>query len=318
MSVVALAGIRKAVQNLNPGKVRELGERELNIALYAHTNEAYRRMEDFFLNGLHERRRRESLEALTRGPAPEQALKFDLAIYDEGVVAPARGLVFHQREPDLLVKRILSKHDDLGVPLARHFEVFRKPYVEHLIKKISRENALFSLATALPDIIPSFIELPWAIAEFTSDTAFITMNQIRMAFLLAAASDRQVGYLEQKSEIAGVIGSAFGWRALARQVAGKIPFGGGLIPKAGIAYAGTRVLGASIERFYRIGYAYTREERESMYSHTFEQGKKVAKQILRTVRPDLADKLRDDDQARPTERRTVNTEASAPSGAGHP
>src|SRR5208283_2518578 len=191
MSVVALAGIRKAVQNLNPGKVRELGERELNIALYAHTNEAYRRMEEFFLEGLYDRRRRESLEALTRGPAPAQALKFDLAIYDEGVVAPARGLVFHRQEPELLVKRILSKHEDLSIPLARHFEVFRKPYVEHVIKKISRENALFSMATALPDIIPSFIELPWAIAEFTSDTAFITMNQIRMAFLLAAASDRQ-------------------------------------------------------------------------------------------------------------------------------
>ena len=177
------------------------------------------------------------------------------------------GSCFHQQEPELLVKRILSTRHELGVPLARHFQAFRKPYVEHLVKKISRENALFSLATALPDIIPSFIELPWAIAEFTSDTAFITMNQIRMAFLLAAASDRQVGYLEQKSEIAAVIGSAFGWRALARQVAGKIPFGAGLIPKAAIAYAGTRVLGASIERFYRIGYAYTREERESMYSY---------------------------------------------------
>src|SRR5271165_5778440 len=231
MSVVALAGIRKAVQNLNPGKVRELGERELNIALYAHSNEAYRQMEEFFLEGLFERRRKESLDALTRGPAPAEALKYDFAIYDEGVVAPARAFVFHRQEPDLLVKRILSKHEELGVPLARHFEVFRRPYVEHLIKKISRENALFSIATALPDVIPSFIELPWAIAEFTSDTAFITMNQIRMAFLLAAASDRQVGYMEQKSEIAGVIGSAFGWRALARQVAGKIPFGAGCIRK---------------------------------------------------------------------------------------
>ena len=318
MSVIALAGIRKAVQNLNPGKVRELGERELNIALYAHSNEAYRQMEEFFLEGLFERRRKESLDALTRGPAPAEALKYDFAIYDEGVVAPARAFVFHRQEPDLLVKRILSKHEELGVPLARHFEVFRRPYVEHLIKKISRENALFSIATALPDVIPSFIELPWAIAEFTSDTAFITMNQIRMAFLLAAASDRQVGYMEQKSEIAGVIGSAFGWRALARQVAGKIPFGAGLIPKAAIAYAGTRVVGASIERFYRIGYAYTRGERESMYSQTFEHGKKMAKQILRTVRPDLADKLGANDEAKPAGHRTVDAEASARSGAGQP
>jgi hypothetical protein len=310
MSVVALAGIRNAVQNLNPGKVRELGERELNIALYAHNNEAYRRMEDYFLGGLFDRRRRESLAALTRGPAPAHALKYDLAVYHEGVVAPARALVFHDSAPELLVKRILSKHEELGVPLARHFEVFRKPYTEHLIKKISRENALFSMATALPDVIPSFIELPWAIAEFTSDTAFITMNQIRMAFLLAAASDRHVGYREQKSEIAAVIGGAFGWRALARQIAGKIPFGGGLLSKAAIAYAGTRVVGASLERYYRIGYAYTREERESMYSQAFQQGKKVAHQILQNVRPDLADKL--SAQSKPGGR---TVDASAASGA---
>jgi hypothetical protein len=309
MSVIALAGIRNAVQNLNPGKVRELGERQLNIALYAHTNEAYRRMEEFFLEGLFDRRRKESLEALTRGPAPQNALRYDLAIYDEGVVAPARALVFHRQDPEAMVKRILSKHENLGVPLARHFEVFRKPYVEHLVKKISRENALFSMATALPDIIPSIIELPWAIAEFTSDTAFITMNQVRMAFLLAAASDRQVGYLEQKSEIAAVIASAFGWRALARQLAGKIPFGGGLISKAAIAYAGTRVVGASIERFYRIGYGYTREERESLYSQTFHHGTKVAKQILRSVRPDLADKLGDDHAPQAAGHRTVDAEA---------
>jgi hypothetical protein len=305
MSVIALASIRNAVRNLNPARVRELGERQLNIALYAHTNEAYGRMEEYFLEGLYDRRRKESLEALTRGPAPAQALKYDLAIYDEGVVAPARGLVFHRQEPDLMVKRILAKHEELGVPLARNFEVFRKPYVEHLIKKISRENALFSMATALPDIIPSLVELPWAIAEFTSDTAFITMNQIRMAFLLAAASDRQVGYLEQKSEIASVIGGAFGFRALARQVAGKIPFGGGLLAKAAIAYAGTRVVGASLERYYRIGYAYTREERETLYSQAFQSGKKVARQILQTVRPDLADKLVSDD-AKPAGGRTVD------------
>ena len=46
---------------------------------------------------------------------------------------------------------------------------------------------------------------------------------------------------------------AFGWRALARELVGKIPMGGGLIPKAAIAYAGTRVVGLSLERLYRIG-----------------------------------------------------------------
>jgi hypothetical protein len=159
-----------------------------------------------------------------------------------------------------------------------------------VIKRTCRENTLFSLATALPDIIPSIIELPWAIAEFASDTAFLTMNQIRMAFLIAAASDREVGYSEQKSEIATVIGSAFGWRALARQVVGKIPFGGGLLGKAAVAYAGTKVLGLSLDRYYSIGYKHTREERDRLYAQAFRQGKDVAARILTHLRPDVADK----------------------------
>jgi hypothetical protein len=132
--------------------------------------------------------------------------------------------------------------------------------------------------------------LPWALAEFASDTAFLTMNQIRMAFLIAAASDREVGYAEQKSEIATVIGSAFGWRALARQLVGKIPFGGGLLGKAAVAYAGTKVLGLSLDRFYRIGYKHTREERDRLYAEAFRQGKEVATRILSQLRPDLVRK----------------------------
>jgi len=53
------------------------------------------------------------------------------------------------------------------------------------------------------------------------------MNQIRMTFMIGAASDHAIGYREQRSEIASIIASAFGWRALARELAGKVPFGGG-------------------------------------------------------------------------------------------
>jgi hypothetical protein len=160
--------------------------------------------------------------------------------------------------------------------------------VERVIAKTCRENTLFSITTALPDVIPNVIELPWAVAEFASDTAFLTMNQVRMAFLIAAASDREVGYLHQKSEVATVIGSAFGWRALARQLVGKIPFGGGLLAKAAVAYAGTKVLGLSLDRFYSIGFSYTREERDQLYMEAFRQGKKVATKMVRYLRPDLA------------------------------
>lgn len=287
MSVFPLTSIQKALTHLSPQHIREQSERPLRVALYAPSPEAYRSMEEFFVSGMHERRRRDSLEVLTRGPAPQDVLKYDLAIYHESVIAPRRAMVFHQQAPELVVKRILAQHPELAIPLARHFAPFRKEYGSAMIRKVSRENALFSLATALPDVIPSFVELPWALAEFASDTAVITANQIRLAFVLAAASDRPVGYAEQKSEIASLIGGAFGWRALARQVISKIPFGGGLIPKAAIAYAGTRVVGLTLERYYHLGYMYTREERETLYQEALQLGKKVSRQILHTVRPDL-------------------------------
>lgn len=291
MGVQGLIHVRKALTALNPKQVRELSDRPVRVALHAGSQESYGRMEDFFLSDLSPGRRRESALLLTRAPITAQGNTVDIQVYDEGVIAPAGALIFRPDRTDQFVTRVLDKHEDLGVALARAFLPFRRPFVERVINKTARENALFSLATALPDVIPTLIELPWAIAEFASDTAFLTMNQIRMAFLIAAASDREVGYREQKSEIATVIGSAFGWRALARQVVSKVPFGGGLLGKTAVAYAATKVLGLSLDHYYSIGFTYARDERDRIYADAFRQGKVVAARILRHLRPDLAAKF---------------------------
>ena len=72
--------------------------------------------------------------------------------------------------------------------------------MDRIIMSIARENALFAIATALPNIVPSLIELPWAFGEFASDTAFLTANQIRMAFQIAAACGHDVGFSDQKGD----------------------------------------------------------------------------------------------------------------------
>ncbi len=291
MNLSALQHIRKAIQTLNPTHVREISEKPLNVALYAASEDDYQKIEGYFLEGLSPARRKEAFAYLHRGPDPQKVLQFDLAVYDESVLAPRRALVFHSGEPERLVESVVDHMDHtITLPLARTFRPFREPYVEQVIRTVSRENALFSMATALPDIVPNLIELPWAATEFASDTAILTANQIKMAFLIAAASDREVGYREQKKEIASVIGSAFGWRALARQLVGKIPLGGGLIPKAAIAYAATRLVGLSLDRLYRIGYGYTRQERKDVYEDALDQGRRVAQTILKKLRPDLAAK----------------------------
>ena len=105
-----------------------------------------------------------------------------------------------------------------------------------------------------------------------------------MAFMLGAASNRDIGYREQRNEIGSIIAGAFGWRALARELAGRIPFGGGLIPKAAIAWAGTEVVGRSLERYYRIGYGYTPDERKAAYGDAIERGRQMAAALIGTVR----------------------------------
>ena len=283
-----LANIKKAISTLNPHEVRDMSERSVRVALHAPNGESFNRLENFFLRDLSPARRRQSALLLTRAPVSAGSPQPDLHVYEEGLIAPAQAAIFHPDRPQQFVTKTLAQYPQLGVPLARSFHPFRHPFVERVIAKTAKENTLFSIATALPDIIPNVIELPWAIAEFASDTAFLTINQVRMAFLIAAASDHEVGYMHQKSEIAMVIGSAFGWRAIARQLVGKIPFGGGLIGKAAVAYAGTKVLGLSLDHYYSIGFTYTREVRDKFYADAFRQGKQVALKMLKFLRPDLA------------------------------
>ena len=95
-----------------------------------------------------------------------------------------------------------------------------------------------------------------------------------------AASDSEIGYREQKAEIASIVTGAFGFRAIARELIGKIPFGGGLIPKAAVAFAGTYVIGLSLERYHRVGYGLTKEERRQEYDKALRHGRTIAEVLL--------------------------------------
>jgi hypothetical protein len=290
MSVKVLQNIREAIGNLNPEEIRRHTERPLRLFLYAHSENAYRQMEDFLApRALSHARRAEVQRVIYRASESYYpSANHDLEIYFEdspiGELNRANHVfAFRGDAPEQTVHAVLARRPDLAVPLALHVHPFREEVSQRMVKKVAKENALFALATALPDIVP-FVSLPWALGEFASDTAFLTANQIRMAFLLAAASDREVGYREQSAELGSIVLGALGWRALARELVGKIPMGGGLIPKAAIAYAGTRVVGLSLERFYRVGSTYTRQERRQAYVEALERGKTYAASVLDGLR----------------------------------
>ncbi len=202
----------------------------------------------------------------------------DLVLYGPGLRPDAGAHALDRHDAESTIREILHGHDDLTLALARHFPAFRQPVIERTIQAVARENALFAIAAALPDVVPSLIELPWAFGEFASDTVFLTANQIRMAFLIAVVCGDEIGFAQQKGSITAIVAGAFGWRALARELAGKIPFGGGLIPKGAIAYAATYAVGKGLERLH-ANHPFTAGESREVYEQAYQQGLEVARSL---------------------------------------
>jgi hypothetical protein len=281
MQIPVLHQVKQALGNLNPGEVRESALKPVRLGLVAASHDSLARMEAYLAPAhLSAQRRAEAVQMLQHTHVED----CDVVIYEASLLRPSQGFSLDLDTPEDCLRRILRQRDDLLLPLARQFFPFRKPAAQHVIRAVAKENALFCLATALPDVVPFLGWTPWALGEFGSDAAFLTMNQIRMAFLLAGLSDRTPGYREQRSEIASIAAGSFGWRALARELVGKIPFGGGLIPKAGIAWAGTFAVGLSLERLYRLGYGFTRAERRAVYEEAYDHGRQIAGMLLDGLR----------------------------------
>jgi len=285
MALALLKSLRSAYSNLNPEEVRKLASRHLAIELVADSEEAYAAMEAFFLPAkTFDADRALGLTTLHRATNPNRPARADITIFEQGIACPHGSFTFYAENPERTIEDILEERDDLEIALARQFLVFREAAINRVIHRIAKENALFTLVTAMPNIIPSLLELPWAVGEYATDSAFLTINQIRMVFLIAAASGREVGFGEQKAEMVGIVASAFGWRALARELIGKIPLGGGLIPKAAVAWAGTFVVGRGVEQVYLTGDRIRRNEHKELYAHAVEKGKQVAGNLLHTLR----------------------------------
>jgi hypothetical protein len=280
MSLNILKDLKAAYTNLNAEAVRHTAEQHLTIGLVAVTEAAYCAMERFLRPPLEG-----SIAArIFRANDPSRPEGFHFVLYDSVIACPENAFVFYAADEARTVREILDAHPELELPLARNFDVFREPVIDDIIQRISKENALFSIASALPNVIPTFFELPWALGEFATDTAFLTMNQVRMALLMAGACGDPVGYPEQMAQIGLIIGGAFGWRAIARELAGKIPLGGGLIPKGGIAYAGTYAVGASLKRYHLQGIKLTLGERRQTYQAALERGRKVVGNLISGLR----------------------------------
>ena len=277
---------RAALSLLSADEIHRKAEQPLHIGLVADSVSAYAEMEDFLTPaGMPREAFGRQMYQVHRADDVEPRNTVDLVLYESGLPCPQGAYSFHRDDPSATVAEILHDKDDLALALGRQFPAFRHAVLEDIIHAVARENALFSLTTALPNVIPNFIELPWAFGEFASDTAFLTANQVRMAFQIAAACGKEVGFGNQKGEILTIVAGAFGWRAIARELVGHIPLGGGLIPKGAIAYAGTYVVGKGLEYLHQGHGLPNADHRKDMYREGLKRGKLVAEKLRLKLKP---------------------------------
>jgi hypothetical protein len=284
VSLPILREIGVALRNLNPADVRRSADRDFTLGVLAVDEAVWAGIVSFLIpQDTSQAKAREAGRHILRMAAESDFDRCEAGLSEPGLPHPSHFYSFDYYNPPVSVDALLEDHEDMWLPMGRRFPGSRDLVMEKIIWKIARENALFTVATAVPNVVPAFLTLPWAAGEFASDTAFLTMNQVRMAFLIAAASDREIGYQSQKTQIGSIVAAAFGWRALARELVSKVPAGGGLVCKGLIAFAGTYAVGKSLERLFRFGRGLTRQERRRHYDEAYGRGRAVVQEIVQRV-----------------------------------
>ena len=168
----------------------------------------------------------EGMPLLVVGPEPTASVPYVLAT-DILPLAPGEGLPLEE-----IGRRLAAKDEEVAVALAARLPAIRRAVAEVLIARVARQNGVIAAAVFVPGV----------------DFPVLTLNQLRLVLRLAAAYGQEID-VERLPEILGVVGSALGFRALARQTLGVVPVAGWAVQGA-FAYAGTRTLGEAAIRYF--------------------------------------------------------------------
>ena len=285
MNLVAIGVLRQiasAFRTLNPQEVRGIAGRPVVFGVLAADESCVDQIHEFLDADRGER----GQSRIVRIASENDFDRVTVGFSERGIPHPQSFYEFDPIDPRSSVDKLLDQNEADWIALSRSFPGLRRIVSERLIWKIAKENTLFTVATSVPNIVPSVLTLPWAAGEFASDTAFLTMNQVRLSFLLAAAHGHEVGYDKQTLKIGSIVGAAMGWRALARQLVSKVPAGGGLVSKGLIAFAGSYVVGRGLEHWYREGSLLDRATQRAFYADAYFNAKETVDGIVRNTLSD--------------------------------
>jgi uncharacterized protein (DUF697 family) len=182
---------------------------------------------------------------------------------------------------DATLERILEDKPDLALALARNFPAFRRRVAQQIITQTAAVNAQFALITGITEAVPiAGILLP---VNALSDIVILTKNQTMMVLRLAAAYGLSVEYKSRLKELAPILGNAFGWRAIARELVGAVP-GVGFLIRATISYAGTLTVGKAAQLYYETGETITAAQMRRAYHDAYEASREKVRALADALR----------------------------------
>ena len=133
---------------------------------------------------------------------------------------------------DEIARVVAHKLEARALGLAARLPALRRAVCDEQIRSFARKNGLVGAAVFVPGV----------------DLPVLTLNQLRLVLRIAAAYGEEID-AQRVPEIAGVIGSAFGFRRLARELLDFVPVAGWLV-KGAVAYGGTRAVGEAAVRYF--------------------------------------------------------------------
>jgi uncharacterized protein (DUF697 family) len=159
------------------------------------------------------------------------------------------------------------------------------PLRENVATKLTRDAANNSLKVALASAVVDHIPLVGVVlGAFASagDMVAITGIQVMLMLHIEAAYGRDPD-VQRLWQLAPIVGGGFGWRALARELAGFVPIAG--IPiKGAIAYAGTIVVGEGVTFFHEHGRHMSTLQAAQLYERTKNDALRFTRELIARFR----------------------------------
>jgi uncharacterized protein (DUF697 family) len=170
-----------------------------------------------------------------------------------------------------------------GVEIAvgRNLPALRETVASKLTRDAANNSLKVALASAVLDHIPIVGVVFGAVAS-AGDMVAITGIQVMLMMHIEATYGNDPD-MSRLWRMLPIIGGGFGWRALARELAGFVPIAGIAI-KGAIAYAGTIVVGEGVTFFHEHGRHMSNIQAAQLYERTKNDALRFARDFVARFR----------------------------------